>query len=218
MAFVVPAWLHLALSWQGDNDAVMLVSFQQLHPRVAAVELSYMQRFSHRLLVVLKAWEEDYPDEFFLAPYEPLDVVKAFPRWVKRSDKLDEWLRTKQGISLPQRRHYGLVDIPGVLWRPLSLSKTDQREDKQWPKWVRNAHCAALFVLHQASVPLTTVEVAEQCKHVYTERTMRNALERLRDGGHATAMGALNQRRSWMLSSRGLERYADLSRINQHRA
>lgn len=205
-------WLHLALSWQGDNDAVMFASFHQLHPRVVALELSKMQGFSHRLLVVLKAWEETCPDQFSSAPYGPLDVIKAFPQWVKRSGRLDEWLRTKQGISLPQRRDYGLVDIPGVLWRPLSFPKADQRESKQWPKWAKSAPRVALFLVGSSDVPLTTPEVATQCKHVYTERTVRNALDELRRMGWAAATGCQGQQRSWTLTSKGLAGY---NRLNQ---
>jgi hypothetical protein len=168
-------------------------------------------------LVVMKAWETAQ-----WAPSLP-DGAELFKEtscvtWLYRSKGLDKWLQEKEGLSKERRRAYDLLHLPSpIVWQPLVRPKAEERKDKQWPKWVRNAHCAALFILER-SAPLTTAEVAEQCKHVYTERTMRNALEQLRDGGHATAMGALNQRRSWMLSSRGLERYADLSRISQHRA
>lgn len=208
--------LQLALRWQGHNDVVMFTDY--LPGENVSKNLVLMADRAPCPLVIVKAWETVQ-----WAPQVPeeAEVFKKGPRttWLYRSKGLDEWLQQKQGLSAEKRKAYDLFHLPpSIVWQPLVKPKAEERKDKQWPKWVRNAHCAALFVLHQASVPLTTMEVAEQCKHVYTERTMRNALERLRDGGHATAMGALNQRRSWMLSSRGLERYADLSRINQHRA
>lgn len=207
--------LQLALRWQGHNDVVM---FKEYLPGENVMKgLLLMADHAPCPLVVMKAWETAQ-----WAPSLP-DGAELFKEtscvtWLYRSKGLDKWLQEKEGLSKERRRAYGLLRFPSpIVWQPLVKPKAEERKDKQWPEWVRNAHCAALFILER-SAPLTTAEVAEQCKHVYTERTMRNALEQLRDGGHATAMGALNQRRSWMLSSRGLERYADLSRINQHRA
>jgi hypothetical protein len=207
--------LQLALRWQGHNDVVM---FKEYLPGENVMKsLLLMADHAPCPLVVMKAWETAQ-----WAPSLP-DGAKLFKEtscvtWLYRSKGLDKWLQEKEGLSKERRRAYGLLHFPfPIVWQPLVKTKAEERKDKQWPEWVRNAHCAALFILER-SAPLTTAEVAEQCKHVYTERTMRNALEQLRDGGHATAMGALNQRRSWMLSSRGLERHADLSRINQHRA
>lgn len=207
--------LQLALRWQGHNDVVM---FKEYLPGENVMKgLLLMADHAPCPLVVMKAWETAQ-----WAPSLP-DGAELFKEtscvtWLYRSKGLDKWLQEKEGLSKERRRAYGLLHFPSpIVWQPLVKPKAEERKDKQWPEWVRNAHCAALFILER-SAPLTTAEVAEQCKHVYTERTMRNALEQLRDGGHATAMGALNQRRSWMLSSRGLERYADLSRINQHRA
>ena len=209
-------FLRLALQWQGHNDAVMLTGFHQSYN--GSLFLESICGCFPASLVIVKAWEDvsrDLPVEIRSTIFKQ----STHGEWFHRTDALVTWLQEKQDLSREQRKAYGLLPLPwpSILWRPFSPSKADRREDEQWPKWVRNAHCAALFILER-SAPLTTAEVAEQCKHVYTERTMRNALERLRDGGHATAMGALNQRRSWMLSSRGLERYADLSKINQHRA
>lgn len=207
--------LQLALRWQGHNDVVMFKEY--LPGEDVMKDLLLMADHAPCPLVVMKAWETaqwapSLPDE--------AELFKETSRttWLYRSKGLYRWLQEKEGLSKERRRAYGLLHLPSsIVWQPLVQTKADKRDDKQWPKWVRNAHCAALFILER-SAPLTTAEVAEQCKHVYTERTMRNALEDLRHGGHATAMGALNQRRSWTLSSRGLERYADLSRINQHRA
>jgi hypothetical protein len=207
--------LQLALRWQGHNDVVMFKEY--LPGEDVMKDLLLVADHAPCPLVMMKAWETAQ-----WAPSLPdgAELFKETSRvtWLYRSKTLDGWLQEKEGLTKERRRAYGLLRLPSsIVWQPLVQTKADKRDDKQWPKWVRNAHCAALFILER-SAPLTTAEVAEQCKHVYTERTMRNALERLRDGGHATAMGALNQRRSWMLSSRGLERYADLSRINQHRA
>lgn len=207
--------LQLALRWQGHNDVVMFKEY--LPGEDVMKDLLLMADHAPCPLVVMKAWETaqwapSLPDE--------AELFKETSRttWLYRSKGLYRWLQEKEGLSKERRRAYGLLHLPSsIVWQPLVQTKADKRDDKQWPKWVRNADCAALFILER-SAPLATAEVAEQCKHIYTERTMRNALERLRDGGHATAMGALNQRRSWMLSSRGLERYASLSRINQHRA
>lgn len=206
--------LQLALRWQGHNDVVMFTDY--LPGENAIKSLVLMADRAPCPLVIVKAWETVQ-----WAPQVPeqAEVFKKGPRttWLYRSKGLDEWLQQKQGLSTEKRKAYGLFRLPpSIVWQPLVQTKADKRKDEQWPKWVRNAHCAALFILER-SAPLTTAEVAEQCKHVYTERTIRNALERLRDGGHATAIGALNQRRSWMLSSRGLERYVDLSRINQYK-
>ena len=207
--------LQLALRWQGHNDVVMFKEY--LPGEDVMKDLLLMADHAPCPLVVMKAWETaqwapSLPDE--------AELFKETRRvtWLYRSKGLDGWLQEKEGLSKERRRAYGLLHLPSsIVWQPLVQTKADKRDDKQWPKWVRNAHCAALFILER-SAPLTTAEVAEQCKHIYTERTMRNALEDLRHGGHATAMGALNQRRSWTLSGRGLKRYADLSRINQHRA
>ncbi len=207
--------LQLALRWREHNDVVMFTDY--LPGENVEKNLRSMADRAPCPLVIMRAWETAQ-----WAPQVPeqAKVFKKGPRvtWLYRSKGLDEWLGLKQGLSAERRKAYGLFHLPpSIVWQPLVETKADKRKDKQWPKWVRNAHCAALFVLEH-SAPLTTAEVAEQCKHVYTERTIRNALDRLRDGGHATAMGALNERRSWMLSSRGLEHYADLSRINRYRA
>jgi hypothetical protein len=208
--------LQLALRWQGHNDVVMFTDY--LPGENVEKNLRSMADRAPCPLVIMKAWETVQ-----WAPQVPeeAEVFKKSPRitWLYRSESLDKWLGQKQGLSAERRKTYGLFHLPpSIVWQPLVQTKADKRKKEKWPRWVKNAHCAALFILKESSVPLTTVEVAEKCKHVYTERTIRNALERLRDGGHATAMGALNQRRCWLLSSRGLERCADLSRINQHRA
>ena len=204
-------FLRLALQWQGHNDAVMLTGFHQSYS--GSLFLESICGCFPASLVIVKAWEDvsrDLPVEI----RSTLFKQSTHGEWFHRTEALVTWLQEKQDLSREQRKAYGLLPLPwpSILWRPFSPSKADRREDEQWPKWAKSALRVALFLVGSSDVPLTTPEVAEQCKHVYTERTVRNALDELRRMGWAAATGCQGQQRSWTLTSKGLAGY---NRLNQ---
>lgn len=200
--------LHLALQWQGDNDAVMFASFRLGQDRPSAF-LAAMRDYCPRLLVVLKAWEGPRGQWQEQGPH--LLKTTFYGAWAERTMAMEQWLRDRPQVSSAFKKEHGLT-MPGILWRPLSPTKAEQRQALDLPPWATTARDAALFIVGASPEPLTTAEAAECCQGVYAEKTMRNALNGLRQGGLASSYGSSGQPRAWLLTKTG---QAEFDRLQQ---
>ena len=194
-------FLHLALQWQGHNDAVMAASFCKGTDETVVSFLSEMQHYSPSLLVVLKAWEGGSMDWESLGA----ETLKTTPSgtWLKASKELRTWLEQQQGINADYKRLHGLARIPGVIWRTLAPSKAQQCESLEFPSWACDAFNAALFILGTSSNELSVKEMALQCKGIYSEKTVRNALNKLKKANLAKSYGEPGMACSWALTKAG---------------
>lgn len=193
--------LQLALRWQEHNHIVMFKKYS-LEDSVKE-SLIIIADHAPYPLVIIKAWEISSGALQFPEEAKVLKKTSS-ATWLHRCKGLNLWLKEKKGLSMEERKKYDLQHLPSsIIWQPLVKTKSEQRQYQGFPEWVKDAFNAVLFILAVNEVPLTTSEITEQCQGVYSEKTIRNALNKLKAHKLASAIGSIGERRSWMLTEAG---------------
>ena len=194
----------MALQWECSPKEVLLVA--TVCPKDALERIGF---YSRSRLVVVKAWLEHstlFPSIVSLAELAPSFLETSIDMaWFSLSEPVRTFLKQQKGVSLKDRRKADLTALPKVLWRPMEESKRERLENAQLPSWVDSAQRVVLYILSEATEPLTTADILKQGEGSYKVKTLRNAIDDLRRHRSINAIhGEWNEPRTWLLTSKGL--------------